>query len=56
MKKITNCEDLEIGKHYGINKNKYFGNRIWCTKENKQALENYDIIGPIEMPDFKDFK
>ena len=28
----------------------YFGDRIWCYEDNNQAMENYDIYGPIPEP------
>lgn len=30
-------------------------NRIWADDNNNQALENYDIIGPIEYPNFENY-
>ena len=45
---------LRVGESSGI---KYLGtNRIWASDNNNQALERYDIIGPIEYPNFKDYE
>lgn len=35
---------------------KYLGAGIWATDNNNQALEKYDIVGPIEHPNFDDYK
>lgn len=73
MKKITNNDELEVGKEYWCKFKtsksmpqlfkvgeqggwKYIGSRIWATNENNQALEKFDIIGPVEYPNFDDFK
>ena len=35
---------------------KYLGhNYIWATDDNNQALEKFDIIGPIEYPNFEEY-
>lgn len=34
---------------------KYIGNRIWAEDENNQALKTFDILGPVEYPDFDSY-
>jgi len=69
LKKITSVEDLEIGRYYycedkktgeksisrvnSINAKKYIKDRIWEEPNNNQALEKYNIVGPISIPDLK---
>lgn len=34
----------------GLNAPKFLGQRIWADDDNNQALDRWDIYGPIEVP------
>lgn len=38
---------LQVGSTTG---GKFIGNRIWCSDENNQGLQMYNIFGPIDPP------
>ena len=75
MKHITNPDELEIGRQYWLvdkttgnakisqlkaeDNWKYFESRMWVNTDNNQAMELWDIYGPIPMqvpPDFEALK
>ena len=53
-KKIPNARLQLLGCSLTPNGNKMIGSRIWAMDENNQALEKYDIYGPIPKPDLGD--
>jgi len=63
--RIESNDQLEVGEHYhcfdrvtakySVEKcsdegEKYLARKIWATDDNNQALERWDIYGPIKPP------
>ena len=48
--------DIELHKcRAGVSGWLYFGNNIWAMDKNNQALERWNIVGPVPVPDEKSF-
>jgi len=30
--------------------------RFWATKDNPQAFKRFDIVGPVEFPNFEEYE